>query len=67
MPRQKRWALKRALDRAVEDIERAEGHVADVYLAFQEPHPDRAAQLEMIGKALAQTAKSIAYFCDEVI
>ena len=67
MPKQKRWALKRQCDRTIEDIERAQGHLVEVYAAFQPVHPAEAEYLQTMGWALSDIAKAVRRFSDEVI
>ena len=67
MPRQKRVALKRLLDRAIEDIGRSQEHLVQVYEEFQPVHPEYAQYLEAAGKGMGEIAKVLAQFRDEVI
>ena len=67
MPKQKRWKLKRLLDECCEDIERAQKHLANVYLEFQPVHPELATYLDAMGKSLGEVAKVVARFRDEDI
>ena len=67
MPKQKRWALKRLLDHACEDIERAQAHLASVYSEFDAPHPELAQYLYAMGQALEAVKQTVEQFRDEAI
>lgn len=67
MPKQKRVALKRLLDRSCEDIERAQEHLVQVYAEFAPVHPEYAQYLDAAGKGLGEIANVLRRFADEVI
>jgi hypothetical protein len=55
------------MDRACEDIERAQEHLVQVYAEFQPVHPEYAQYLDAMGKGLGEVATAVARFRDEVI
>lgn len=67
MPKQMRWKLKRLMDEASEDVERAQAHLVAVYVEFQPVHPELADDLAVMGRALGEVNTCIKRFRDEAI
>lgn len=53
MPKQQRWTIKRGIDQAIGNIEKAQLNLAQVGNQFEGPHPDIYIQFSAIVSALA--------------
>ena len=64
MPKTKRDFLKRSIGHAYVAIERAQGHLADVWSQFRGTHPEMADGLDAMLHVLEGVQSAIDAFCE---